>query len=231
MRNRYLVAVATVAICGVVAPLVVNGITQAASATSEDGAQQPGPAAQHCVVYPDTTPRQCFDTYRQAIAYASNGEITDAPLDAAAAMSDQRFLGQMEALAARVPAPQTPADQPPAAQTPAAKAPAAAGSAASTLDEPGPSWVIGATLFAGTSYTGNSATLYVPKPCAKDGWYDRYYSDLNVSGDIESLQAWAGCWVWLHDSQDWNGNRMGPYKEQTPDLGDWKNRAVMVGLS
>lgn len=227
MRNRYLVAIATVAICGVVAPLVVNGITQAASATSDDGAQQPGSAAQHCVVYPDTTPRQCFDTYRQAIAFASNGEITDAPPDAADAMSDQRFLGQMEALAARAPAAQAPA----AAGSAASPLDAPNPSAASPLDDPGPSWVIGATLFAGTSYTGNSATLYVPKPCAKDGWYDRYYSDLNVSGDIESLQSWAGCWVWLHDSQDWNGNRMGPYKEQTPDLGDWKNRAVMVGLS
>lgn len=215
MRIRFLVAAVTVGACGVVVPVVVSGMTGSASATSQGEEPRPSATARaetprHCVVYPDSTERRCFDTYRDAIAFASRGEITDAPPDAAVALRDQRFLDKMTTLTTREPA---------------------GGSEVSTLDDPPPSWVIGATVFAGTNYTGDSATLYVPRPCAKDGKYDRYYENLNVSGDIESLQAWAGCWVWLHDSKDWNGDRMGPYKGQTPDLGDWKNRGVMVGLS
>jgi len=207
MRIRYLAAVVTLAAGGLVVPLVASGLTGAASASSVED------SARHCVAYPDATPQQCFDTYREAIAVASRGKITDAPVNAKAAMTDKRFLKEMQTFTTQ----------------PSTAASSAAG--ASTLADSS-SYVIGATIFGGTSYTGNSLTLYVPKPCAKDGWYDGYFGDLGfMNNDVESVQPWAGCWVWLHDSTDWNGNRMGPYKDQTPDLGDWKNRAVMVGLS
>jgi hypothetical protein len=179
-----------------------------ASATSQPGSQRSIAPVEHCVANPDGTERRCFDTYRDAIAFASNGKVTDVPMDTRAAMSDPRFLGEMETLTT-----QTPEE----------------GAQASTL---GDGYVIGATIFGDTNYGGNTLTVMISKPCAKDGKYDTGLGDLGfMAKEIESLQPWANCWVWLHDSSDWNGNRQGPYKEATSDVGDWKNRAVMVGLS
>jgi hypothetical protein len=91
--------------------------------------------------------------------------------------------------------------------------------------------VIGATLFTGTNFTGDSETIRIPKPCVKDGYYDYGFTLGTVGRAAESVQPWGDCWIWLHSGDDWDSLRQGPFKEDTADLGDWKRRAVLMGLS
>lgn len=57
-------------------------------------AQESGSAAkvkQHCAVVLDTGKSNCFDTYREAVAFGSQGRITDAPATAKEAMADRKL--------------------------------------------------------------------------------------------------------------------------------------------
>ncbi|MGW4210448.1 hypothetical protein ACWEIJ_20835 [Lentzea sp. NPDC004789] len=93
-----------------------------------------------------------------------------------------------------------------------------------------PSDVIGGKLFTGLDYTGDSLTIWVPRPCPKNDQVD-YWVDLgtDMRNKVSSVQAWSSCWVWLYFA---DGQRDGPYKGNEPDVGTWANdRAVTVGLS
>jgi hypothetical protein len=94
----------------------------------------------------------------------------------------------------------------------------------------GPRDVIGARLFTGGDFTGDSLTVWMPRPCKKDNKYDAYFTlGSDFSKKISSVQGWANCWVWLHFS---DGNREGPYKDNSPDVGTFANdRATGVGIS
>jgi hypothetical protein len=94
----------------------------------------------------------------------------------------------------------------------------------------GPRDVIGARLFTGGDFTGDSLTVWMPRPCKKDNKYDAQFNlGSDMSRKISSVQGWANCWVWLHFS---DGTREGPYKDNSPDVGSFANdRAVNVGIS
>ncbi|MDQ1290046.1 MAG: hypothetical protein QG622_3612 [Actinomycetota bacterium] len=207
MKKRYLITVAAAAVCGVTGGIVATGV----SAAPLPGAK----SAKHCVVDVDTEAERCFEDYRKAMEFASDGSITDAPRDARVAVKDPAFQAKVRA----------------AAQRGSRRAGALDGTAwkAAAADEENK--VIAATLFTGPNYTGDSDTIRIPKPCAKDGKYDHGYVLGSVGRSAESLQPWANCWIWLHEGDTFDSARQGPYKEDTPDLGDWKNRAVLMGLS
>lgn len=102
---------------------------------------------------------------------------------------------------------------------------------ASPRDERGD--VIQATLFADPNYGGGSFTVYGSGMCEKDGVVN---FQINLPDDwkdaISSVQPWGGCWVWLYPEPDLGGERDGPFKENTPDVGSMMNdRTQSVGLS
>ena len=94
-------------------------------------------------------------------------------------------------------------------------------------------WVTGGRVFTGPNFTGDTLTLMVPKLCKKNGKYDRVYdlAKTKLFRNIESVQAWGKCWVWLHDGPNAGGARQGPFEKDTASLGDWSNRAASIGLS
>ncbi|SEM25190.1 peptidase inhibitor family I36 protein [Nonomuraea pusilla] len=67
------------------------------------------PEAKHCVVtgtagqVAEASARRCFATFRESIAFATNGKITDAPVSPAQAMNDRDFVERL-----RLPAAPTP---------------------------------------------------------------------------------------------------------------------------
>jgi hypothetical protein len=174
----------------------------------------PGTPERDCVIDAASGAEQCFGDYRAAIAYATGGAITDAPRDAHEAASEPVFQAEMAHLAASGPGDGSERTGLPARPT-------------TTTDNP----VIGATLFTGTNYTGQSETIRIAKPCVKDNKYDYYFTLGTIGRNAHSVQAWANCWIWLHSGDTWDSPRQGPYKVDTPDLGDWNGRAHLMGLS
>jgi hypothetical protein len=211
-----LIAAAAAASCTLAGSLAASTLGGSATAAV--------PTAQHCVR--DTLGKSlgCFDSYNTAIKVATNGAIDDAPADATQAVRSKRFRAEVDALASARGS--TMAGDTLKA---AAVQPAQAGIEQKAQAENAP--VIGATLFSGTHYTGNSETIMIAKPCVKDGWYDYTYVPTLVTRSARSVQPWANCWIWLHEGDTVDSARQGPYKDDTPDLGDWNNRAVLVGLS
>ena len=93
--------------------------------------------------------------------------------------------------------------------------------------------VIQATLFADPNYGGASFTVYGSEMCDKDGVVN---FQINLPDDwkniVSSVQPWGGCWIWLYPEPDLGGERDGPFKENTPDVGSMLNdRTQSVGLS
>ncbi|GAA3726537.1 hypothetical protein [Salinactinospora qingdaonensis] len=93
--------------------------------------------------------------------------------------------------------------------------------------------IILGTFFIHEQYGGATFTLYGDSLCSKDGQMEYVY---NFSGDwvdsISSVQPWANCWIWLYPEPDLGGDRDGPYKENTPYVGDYMNdRTESVGFS
>lgn len=162
---------------------------------------------------------QCFSDYRAAIAFSTEGAIVDAPLNAHEAVNEPTFQAEVMKLATGVQ---------PGLGGGSVRAGLSTGLPAAQASNP----VIGATLFTGTNFSGASDTIRITKPCVKDGKYDYGLAIVkSMRNRIQSVQPWANCWIWLHSSFSWNGPRQGPYENDSPDLGDWKNRAVMIGLS
>jgi hypothetical protein len=183
--------------------------------TGLHSAQAASPASQDCVLDAVTGAEQCFGDYRAAIAFATDDTIDDAPLSAHSAVTDQAFVARVQAMSTQ------------RTQTPGGDTISPATLAQDASDHS----IVGATLFTGTSYTGNSETIRIPKPCVKDGLYDYGFRLGTIGRAASSVQTWASCWVWLHSGTAWTSPRQGPYREDTSDLGDWKGRAVLMGLS
>ncbi|WP_247597575.1 hypothetical protein [Streptomyces sp. RKND-216] len=93
--------------------------------------------------------------------------------------------------------------------------------------------VIQGTFFEHANYGGSSLTIYGPQPCEKDGWVNWQY-DLGDGwkDSITSVQPWANCWLWLYPQPNLGGDRDGPFKENTPDIGSFMNdRTESIGFS
>jgi hypothetical protein len=93
--------------------------------------------------------------------------------------------------------------------------------------------VIQGTFFTDTNYGGSSLTVYGPEPCVKDGWVNWQYDLPDGWKDvISSVQPWADCWIWLYPEPNLGGDRDGPFKENTPDIGAFMNdRTESIGFS
>ena len=196
----------TLVLAVVVATLVGAAAEPAAAAARQD---------QDCVVFVDSGIRKCFDNYRSAIEFATGGAISDAPLSAQVASDDPAFRVKVNDLSARGKLTSNP-------------------NTALSVDAQQSGEVIGAVLFTGSHYTGSSETFMTPYPCPENGKIDFGWKlGSSLDRHARSVQSWGNCWVWLYDSpnQDWQGQRQGPYKEDAPDLGDWNDRATMLGLS
>jgi hypothetical protein len=163
-----------------------GGATQATAAPA-----LPPSGERHCAVGLGGGPVDCFDTFSEAVAAATDGRVQDAPASARAAARDDGFR-------------------------------------ASLAGE-----VIQGTFFEHESYGGASLTIYGPEPCVKDGWVNWQYNlDEWWKDRITSVQPWANCWLWLYPEPDLGGDRDGPFKENTPDIGSFMNdRTESIGFS
>jgi hypothetical protein len=97
----------------------------------------------------------------------------------------------------------------------------------------GSSTVIHGTFFKDPGYGGDSLTVWGKAPCVRDGWVEY---QLNLSdgwkNSISSVQPWADCWLWLYPEPDLGGERDGPFKKNTPDIGTFMNdRTQSIGFS
>lgn len=93
--------------------------------------------------------------------------------------------------------------------------------------------VVQGTFFDGPDYTGNSLTITGPELCKKDGWVNWQF-DLgdDWKNKISSVQPWGDCWVWLYPEPNLGGDRDGPFKENTGNVGSFMdNRTQSIGFS
>ena len=90
-----------------------------------------------------------------------------------------------------------------------------------------------ATLFEEKDFGGASFTVYGDGLCEKN---DQVDYQINLPEDwrnrVSSVQPWGDCWIWLYPEPDLGGERDGPFKENTGDVGELMNdRTRSVGLS
>ncbi|MFE0764462.1 hypothetical protein ACFW4X_06730 [Streptomyces smyrnaeus] len=93
--------------------------------------------------------------------------------------------------------------------------------------------VIQGTFFDDTDFGGDSLTISGEALCEKDGWVDYQY-DLQDAwkNRISSVQPWGNCWIWLYPEPGLGGDRDGPFKENTSDIGAFMNdRTQSIGFS
>ncbi|MEV4146026.1 hypothetical protein AB0J40_20310 [Amycolatopsis sp. NPDC049691] len=107
------------------------------------------------------------------------------------------------------------------------------GAERSALVAEGAGQVVQGTFFDGPDYTGNSLTITGPELCKKDGWVNWQF-DLgdDWKNKISSVQPWGDCWVWLYPEPNLGGDRDGPFKENTGNVGSFMdNRTQSIGFS
>ncbi|MBO8187727.1 hypothetical protein [Streptomyces spirodelae] len=93
--------------------------------------------------------------------------------------------------------------------------------------------VIQGTFFDDPGFGGDSLTITGEGLCEKDGWVDYQY-DLEDAwkNRISSVQPWGNCWIWLYPEPGLGGDRDGPFKENTSDIGAFMNdRTQSIGFS
>ncbi|RKS04607.1 hypothetical protein DFP74_0167 [Nocardiopsis sp. Huas11] len=92
--------------------------------------------------------------------------------------------------------------------------------------------VIIGTYFEHGNYGGASFTLYGDNTCQGGDDIEFWFTfPPEWQGIISSAQPWARCSLWLHAGPDGTGDRDGPYRENTPDIGGHMNdRTVSTTL-
>jgi hypothetical protein len=166
MRMRTTPGVVAAALSLATAGLAVGAGTAAAEPVAQ--------GAHHCTLDAATGARQCFSTYAQAMASASQPRTAQLKGD-----------------------------------------------------------VIQGTFFDGADYTGDSLTVTGPDLCVKDGVIN-WQLDLgdDWKNKVSSVQPWGNCWIWLYPEPGLNGDRDGPFKENTGNVGSFMdNRAQSIGFS
>ncbi|MFF1919716.1 hypothetical protein ACFVW8_03960 [Streptomyces sp. NPDC058221] len=89
------------------------------------------------------------------------------------------------------------------------------------------------TFFDDEQYGGDSLTVWGAEPCVKDGWVN-FQFDLgdDWKNRISSVQPWGGCALWLYPEPGLNGDRDGPFEENSPSIGSFMNdRTQSIGFS
>lgn len=170
------------------ATLCFTGCAVESGTTDDPTASTPAsgataPAAPHCVQSVSSSQPSCFSSFTAAIAAATGQQITDAPADARAALSDPAFRARIDGLAA---------------------APPPRGSA---VLQPLTSVVIGIHYlddnFGGTTYTviadagcdGNLSTIDWQIAAIQDPWNDK----------ISSFLAFSNCSEQLYEASNFGG--------------------------
>lgn len=159
----------------------------------------------HCVVDLATERITCYDTFRESIAAATGGRITDAPATPAKAAEDKRFLAELDAPAGN-------------------SAKAAAKANTSRTSPRAASQVVGGFVYEDFNYGGWSWTLTIPSRCRNDGAWDATYGDLGSfwNNKITSVIPAGNCHIELHSDPHYQGARQ-MYTSSTPYVGDAMN--------
>lgn len=174
---------ARVAAMSMLAAAVVG--TTGLAASADDGDRVPA-AKRHCTMDVVHHKVACFGTFREAIAHATAGKITDAPEDARAAMKDKRFADRVNRLGAATPR-----------------------TTATTMS----STVI-SIEFWDTYHQGSTFTFTGTGPCKTDGNRDYEeedirYDDSNWNDKISSFQGYSSCQVNHYENSYFSGSRTG----------------------
>ncbi len=92
--------------------------------------------------------------------------------------------------------------------------------------------VIIGTYFEHENYGGATFTLYGDGLCRGGDGTDFWFTfPPEWRNTISAAQPWATCALWLHSGPDGTGDRDGPYRENTPYVGDHMNdRTVSTTL-
>lgn len=80
----------------------VDGTAETAGSDAKpahSAADRPSPLSPHCVGRISSNEVSCYSTFREAVAFATGGAITDAP-EARAALADENFTRRIDALGA-----------------------------------------------------------------------------------------------------------------------------------
>ncbi|MFH8837120.1 peptidase inhibitor family I36 protein [Streptomyces sp. NPDC017868] len=186
------------------AGLAIASTTASASASATTPARAKSGA--HCVAHVSTHTTTCYDTFREAIADATDGRVTDAPAAPEKAAKDKAFVAELNA-----------------------PAPASAGARATMNTQGG---VVGAVFYWDWNYGGASWTMEIPERCKDNGTWDWGYTDLSGWNDaISSVIPANNCWVALYSDIYYNGTNQ-LYTNSTPYVGDAMNdRASSVQLT
>ncbi|WP_371648715.1 MULTISPECIES: hypothetical protein [unclassified Streptomyces] len=187
------------------AAIVIASLSMALVGTTATAQATPKTkAGSHCVANVTTHKTTCYDSFRDVIAAATGGRVTDAPATPEQAAKDKKFLAELNA----------PATSPAGART------------AGAVNK-----VVGAILYEDWNYGGASLTLTIPAPCENDGQWDWQYDTLDDWNDsVSSLIPANNCWVAL-SSDIYHSGTQQEYHTATPYVGDAMNdRASSVSL-
>jgi hypothetical protein len=171
---------------------------------------------QACVINLADRSEACFPTYRESIAFATHGRITDAPADVRVALKDPAFTAKVNSLAGSVTA---------------APAPAAS--------------LIIATLYWNANFNASGLdhvfTYSGPSACTASTSDQNYFdSDLGAhsttngtwNNKTSSFQAYNSCWLKLYDNANFGGASTGYLGTQSAlnSIG-WNDRANSIIFS
>jgi hypothetical protein len=159
---------------------------RAAADTSESAtaaAKAPAtPGGAHCTLAAGANqPLHCFATFRQAVAFATGGRVTDAPASAAAAATDRTFAAEVAKSNAVTPSAVTPA--------------------ATTL---------AGIEYADASFRGASLSLSTPGSCDNSSDADYRFGSMPAGWNdrITSFKSFSNCAQQLFRSVNFTGGAL-----------------------
>ncbi|MFF3734327.1 peptidase inhibitor family I36 protein [Streptomyces sp. NPDC002476] len=168
-------------VAAVCAAVFMAPATAGAAQAPENPRAKAGP---HCVADAVTQKTTCYDTFRESIAAATGGRITDAPATPQKAATDKKFLAKLNA----------PAET--AANTPASRTTARS------------SQTIAAVLYEHGNYYGQSLTLTTYVPCgigSRFGVLDLGSDFYRFDNLTSSLIASGDCQIELFENPNLTG--------------------------
>ncbi|WP_369382984.1 peptidase inhibitor family I36 protein [Streptomyces sp. cg36] len=185
--------------------IIVASLSMALAGTAATAQATPkAKAGSHCTADLSTHKTRCYDSFREVIAAATGGRVTDAPATPQQAAKDKKFLAELNA---------------------------PANSAAQTRTALAQNTVVGGILYEDWNYGGSSLTLTIPSACKDDGQWDWGYNNLDDWNDrVSSVIPAGNCYVALYSDIYYNGTQQ-QYNTSTPYVGDAMNdRASSVKL-
>jgi hypothetical protein len=160
----------------------------------------PDPAARYCVRSASSDELSCFGSFTEAIAAATGQQITDAPADARAAVTDPGFRARIDALAAVAPPHGSDVVQP--------RTDVVVGLFFRDDNFQGPVYI--ATALAGCD--GDLSTIDWVIPAIQDPWNDQ----------ISSFTAFSNCFAQLYEAANFGGAQT-PLAESLSSVGPAMN--------